>query len=333
MRLALAGRVREAQVVSQAVRRAQGAGVGAAGASADVVAAPGAALHGAADRRGVRGCLDQQPRRDPEQVRFEVDVQVGAMLLLEPRHLVRSGLPEQVHLHLARPHHPHPHVRAAVGVDRAGDRHHVLDAGVGILVLGCAEAAVVEGEDVDGGGAGGVRRVRGRGAGQAFVDVAGAVAVGVGEDVDEVDAVRACVRDGPEGEGLRPVPGAVVFGGTGRVRDALPEGDADGAGGGRAVEGQGALLPELGGQGREGLEGGGGGFGLGGWGLAFPLLYVGPGQAEGAALGGAEAPHAERQGQLAWGAGLAGRPLGAAGAVEHDVPGVSGHGGQGERGQ
>ena len=329
VRLALAGRVGEPQVVSELVRRAQGAARRGTDGGVDPVAAPGAPQQGAAERRVAR-----RARQEPEQpAGLEVDVQVGAVPLHRRLHLVRRGIPEQVRFHLARPHHPHVHVGATVAVDRPGHRHRVLDARVGIVVLDCPEGGVVEGEHVDGGGAGRVRRIARGSARQPLVDVPDAIPVRVRKDVDELDAVGARVRNRPECERLRPAPGVCVVHGGRCGPHTLPERDAERFPGGWTGECHGALPSGGRGAGRNTLQGRRGGFRLAGGRRVFQPLQVGPGQAECAAFGGPETPDGEGQRQLTRLPRRAGRPLGAARAVEHDVPGISGAGRQGEQGE
>ena len=88
------------------------------------------------------------------------------------------GLADRAHSHRAQ-----PDVRAAVREYHPGDGHQVVQARIGIAVVGIEHLPIEENQHVDHRRARCVRGVIDGRAGNAFVDVAHAVAIGVGENV------------------------------------------------------------------------------------------------------------------------------------------------------
>ena len=110
-----------------------------------------------------------------------------------------------------------PTVRSRMFVPLSAKRARVrvircVNARVGVAAVSGVDLVVEEGEDVDAREAGRVRRAFGGRPGDALVDVTNAIAVGVGEEVDEVQPIggRVC-GDGPQCQPLVPVPRALCF--------------------------------------------------------------------------------------------------------------------------
>ena len=214
----------------------------------------------------------------------------------------------------------------------------MLDAGVGVSVQGFPKAGVVEREHVDRGDA---RRRTGICPGRArqlLVDIARAVPVDVREHVHELDARAVAARHRPQHQRFRLPPCAQSDGGRTRdggrnFRDLLPQHHADRFARVRSSERHAAPLPGPDGPGGDASHGRRYGLRLLVRPQSCPAFRMRFGQPHLAAFGRPEVPYVERQRQLPHFARCARRPLGAAGALEHDVAGIVGEGRAGEDGE